>query len=404
MSSGRTAEKARTAVLYCAVALFFLFICFTWGRYRLLGDGFFWDARVYARAIVDSRSGGDSYFFDPAKLPFANPPLFLRSAVWLSYLFSAHLGWYLYLALLVAATFTIPWVLSSCYIRSEWMTPVVALAIFAIQPRFFVERMMISGNVATLLYALVLLAGVPGIRRNRWTLFYLAVILAALVKPVFLALLILPILAGSRQFVRSALTAAAVFAAYAFERLSMSSLYLAFQNTLYLQLVVKHDAGTGLYSYFLNAGNRVALFRGSIRALIAHFSVVAILLAALFLLRKRKHLPNVERLWVPALVVMAVLANPRLQYYDLDIAILPAIYICVDCARNPSRSRRDIGALALSLTALMAVFASDASLGMCLLLLAAIVLPLVRMATSSSPSLAIATPELAGAEPLREIA
>jgi hypothetical protein len=403
----RTAEKAnpRAVAAYLLIAVAFLVVCFTWGRARLFWGAFFWDARVYARAIATWRAGGDPYLFDPAALPFANPPLFLKSVVWLSYLFPGHLGWYVYLAALIAATFAIPWLLARFYVRSEWMTPVVALAVFALQPRFMVERMMMSGNVATLLYAPILISGIPGLRRNRWALFYLTITLAAVAKPAFLALLILPLLAGSRQLLQSAVTAVCVFAVYILQRLTMPRLFLAFRDALYVQLVEKHDAGAGMYGHFLELGGRVALVRGPVRASIAHFAVVAILAGALFLLRKGRDLPAVEKLWVPALIVMAILADPRLQDYDIDIAVVPAVYVCAECARQAMRSARGIGAVVIWLTVLVAVYATDPSIGVCLLLLMAIVLPLVRLAKARSSTAPVeAAEQAAGVAPLREIA
>jgi hypothetical protein len=352
----------------------------------------------FARAAIP-------YLFDPAALPFANPPLFLKCAVWLSYLFPGHLGWYVYLGALIAATFAIPWLLARFYLCSEWMTPLVALTVFAIQPRFFAERMMISGNVATLLYALILAAGIPGMRRNRWALFYLAITLAAVAKPAFLALLILPLLAGSRQLLQGAFTAVCVFAVYGLQRLTMPGLFLAFRDALYVQLVVKRDVGTGMYGHFLELGGRVALLRGPVRSSIAHFAIVAILAGALFLLRKGRDLPAVEKLWVPALIVIAILADPRLQEYDFDIAVVPAIYVCVECARQAMRSGRGTAAVAIWLTALVAVYSTDPSIGVCFLLLMSIVLPLVRLARAHFSRLPLeAAEEAAGAAQLREIA
>lgn len=406
MSSGRTAEKAnaRGNLLYLLIAVLFLVVCFAWGKTRLLGDGFFWDARVYARAISTWRSGGDPYLFVPARLPFANPPLFLLSATLLSHVFPGGSGWYVYLAVLIAATLSIPWLLSRFYVRSDWLTPAIAFALFALQPHFLSERMTISGNVATPLYGLVLLAGIPGVKRNRWTLFYLAILLAALAKPVFLALLILPVLAGSGELLRSVLTTAAVAACYGIERLLLPNLYRGFDDALYMQLVVKQDVGIGLYNMIFSAGGKTSPLHTPVGASIAHLCIMAVVVGALFVLRDGGRDALAGRMWVPLLLVTAVLANPRLQSYDVDIAAIPAIYLCVECVRIGCRSRRGTGAVALSLATLIAVLTSDPEQGMCLLLMTAVAVPVVWMAGWRGSLLPLTQGKAAGAEREREVA
>ena len=104
----------------------------------------------------------------------------------------------------MAATCALPLVLARFYFRRRWMGPLFALLLFFASPRFTGVLAFCGMNVASTLYLLALIAGIPGIRRNRWGWFYLAVIFAASIKISFLALLLLPLLAGRRQGWRSA--------------------------------------------------------------------------------------------------------------------------------------------------------------------------------------------------------
>ena len=379
MDSERDSSKRQVAS-YLLLAAFFLFVSFTFGRTKVYGDGMFWDGRVYAKALAVWHAGGDPYAGDSSSLLFVSPPLVLKSAAIISEAFRGHTGWFCYIGIIVLAMLSLPYLLTRFYIRSTWMTPVAAILLFATQPHFMVERSMISGNVAVPLYALALLAGVPGLRRNRWFWFYAIVFIAALIKPSFLALLVLPVLAGTRQFLRAAATTAGVGALYILQKLTMPVLYGSFKVAVYRQVILKHDFGIGSYNCFYFLGGRLHILRNMEAASLLHFVLLAILLSALFLLRGDPEHPVVRRLWVPLLLVAAIVANPRMQDYDSNFAILPALYIWIESIRDACQTRRGTAFVAFGVNLLVVLFTRDYEIGIDSVLLGALGLGLFQIA------------------------
>ena len=215
------------------------------------GPGVFWDARIYANAVQTFLGGGDPYALTK-HLNFVYPPILLRTAALLSHLFPFHSGWYLYLALNSAAVLFIPIILSKFYLRSNWLTPALAVGIFLFHPLLTAEIALLSGNISSLCYAIILAAGIPGLRRNRWFLFYVAVACASLIKLPFLALLLLPLFLGYRQMVFSGLTATAVLLEMSVERFLLPLQYSAFLQSVVAQIVIRHDDGFGFFPHLLH--------------------------------------------------------------------------------------------------------------------------------------------------------
>ncbi len=399
MSDQRPLFRAnmRGFLLYLSLILVFGLICIAHGRSMLVGDHFFWDARVYAHGISTWKAGlVDPYSQEAAydngqEIPmrFVYPPLFLKSGAAISQLLPGKFSFPLYLAFDALAMASIPWLLATGYVRSDWLTPLLAAFLFTLQPRFLMERALLSGNMATLFYALVLAAGALGLRRKRWLFFYLAVCLASLVKPTFLMFLLLPLLAGEGQLLPSIFSIGAVFAAYAAERLAWPGLSHSFSDAVYAQVVVNHDFGLGLYGYFARLGHGIAILRSPEKALFCHFAVIVPLVLSVFLLRKRRGLPSAANLWVPALLVLTILANPRLQGYDADIAVLPALYICIDCLQHVAQTGTRAMISAVSFTLFLAVFTKDGNAGFFILLLVSLFLALWRLSIAPAMSTAI---------------
>jgi hypothetical protein len=353
----------------------FLAICGTWfhGLYR--GQHDFWDARTYDVALARVHAGENPY--DLTAPTFVYPPIFLKCATPLSHVFPGRPGWYLYVLLACAAVCALPWILATTYIRSRWLTPAVAMLLFTFQPRLFGEIALLTGNFGVLLHVLVLASGIPGIRRNEWLPFYVTVILAGLIKPPFLGLLLLPLLAGRRQAWQSALSAVVVFVGYALQKLLLPASYRDFEASVRTKIVTQQDAGLGIYGYLMKLGHRISFLSGS-GSVIAHTCIIGAMVVVLFLQRRVTRLPGVANLWVPVVLVLAVLANPRLEAYEITIGVVPAIYICTDSilAYPPHRSRAAV--IAASLSAFAALLSEDGTAAPCLLLLSAVLICLYR--------------------------
>ncbi len=376
-------SRLKMALSYALITMIFLGLSVV--RCRSLvheGDVCFGDARVYARAIAVFQKGGNPYLANAGVLPFVYPPWFLRFASWIGSLLPKQAGWFLYLVVASLGILSIPGVIATFYVSSKWLTPLVAMVMFTFQPRFVEELMLLSGNIANLFYGLILLAGVPGVRRNRWSLYYVALTFAAIVKPPFLLFLTLPLLAGAKQGLRSLCCVFCVLSGYLLQRLSAPTAYGDFQRGVYRQIIQNQDTGYGLYNYVAKCGRIFAIMRTSNGVMGGYFIIIVALFLGLLLFRKYKSRPAVERLWVPVLIVAAVLANPRMQRYDSDVAIIPAVYICVECLCTAG-SRQKGAWVAILLTLFAAVF-TKAEMGTCLVLITAILLVIFRLADEHS--------------------
>ena len=382
----RADQSARTpqARLYGwpFLCVFGLALAYTLDLTRRLAhfDLIFWDAKVYARAIRAFATGGNPYTRSP-DLNFVYSPTFLRAGCLLSHVFPGHSAWYLYLLLSAASVFAIPLLLSRGYLRARWMTPAVATAIFFFHPLLTAQTAFTSANIATPLYALLLAAGIRGLRRNRWLLFYLAVACGSVIKPTLLAFLLLPFLMAAGQLLPSIAVVLAVSLQVLLERHFAPTLHQAFVDSVYFQIVTLGDAGFGLLSHLRPLGAHIPGMHQTF-AYVASFLILAALVFALWLLRRTRRNALPEHLWVAVILVTAILANPRLLAYDAAVAVLPATLIVVDTIAALVARRVSSLAIVLPLTVSTAVLAKDPKSFLLLFLFASVLVVIARLAVS----------------------
>jgi hypothetical protein len=283
---------------------------------------------IYADALNDWRSGADPYRTLHGPLRFVYPPVFLYVGGILARILPDHIGWYLYALVHVASTLALPVVLARYYFCQPWLNISFAMIVFFAEPRLTGILALSNGNIASVLYLMALLAGVPGLQSNRWTLFYASVFIGALIKPPLLLLLLIPLLTCVRQSRNSVFCVVAVAVAYLLQRAFSPYLYAGYRWSLDQQLTVMNHYGYGVLG--ITAGLQNKLY-GSVGvmsfALSAMFSAAVI--AALFLLRPRIPDPSCNRLWISLVLLSTILASPRILPYDADIALLAAYVIFV---------------------------------------------------------------------------
>ena len=158
----------------------------------------------------------------------------------------------------------------------------------------------------------------------------------------------------------------------------MPGYWQAFQQSVLLRVFVQGDAGFGLLGQLTRRGGHLILLRGfhpSLEALL----VIVPLLVLVVVLRKRRFGRGAERLWVPCLVVLAVLSNPRVLDYDANVAIVPAVYVAVEfflsLPPGPYRGLQ-VGVPAILFLGLEA---SDAGAGLCLLLVVSVLMVICQL-------------------------
>lgn len=294
-----TKTVLRTRIGTALAILLFLAICWHFRPDKALVD-----AHVYSRALYTRHHGGDPYL-ENASLRFVYPPWFLL----VPYL--GKIGWYLYLVVNAGSLLSIPYLISR-YLQGTWATTAWCYLVFALMPTFPGEESLMGGNLANILYAVLLLSGLRGIRSSRWLAYYVAVLLSASVKPQMLCFLLLPLLWGA-GWIGSALTFASVAATFAVQWAVAPQLFKEFETAVHSQLVTHGDMGVGIPSLFHQP--QISLF--------LHFLVIAVFALCMWITRSHRDDPA----WISATLVLCVLATPRLIHYDIAVAAVPTLYV-----------------------------------------------------------------------------
>jgi hypothetical protein len=335
----RTPRAKPQVILSILSLLFFCGVtCFLYVHDLRGAPGAFWDAHVYSKALSAYRHGGDPYSAESPHLMFVYSPAVLKTMAAARVIFPARVLWYVYLALSCTASVCLPILISAC-LGTRWLSMSIAILIFSLLPGFAAEFSLLSGNIANLLYAIVLLALLHARRAGWWRWFYLAVIISGIVKPPMLAFLLIPLLLG---YIGSSIVSGSIVAlVFLAQRLFMPALYHRFAQAVYMQLVVAGDMGFGLFSR-LPASLRTA----------APVLFAAAVIAIFWYLRKDRLTPA-SVLWMPALLVTCILVSPRMLGYDAQIAILPGICLLLEAAPGWSDRAKQITGVLVSVVLLV---------------------------------------------------
>ncbi len=343
----------------------------------------FWDARVYARALAAWRGGLNPYASATSgetglSLPFVSPPVFLPAIGALSHILPGRVGFALYCALASVSAVAVPTVFAAFYLRSRWMTASLAVFLTWFLPGKYGSQAVLTGNVSNVLYAALLAAGVPGVRRNQWLPFYVVVALAGLLKPPFLAFLVLPLLAGDRQWLQSSGVVLVVLAGDLVQKMIMPGSWDEFQRSVYLRVFVRGDAGFGVLGQLMALGVHVPVLR-RLSPTMEYALVVTPLVALAAGLRKRRWGGPAERMWVPFLAVLAVLSNPRVLDYDANVAVVPAAFLAVEFFRSlPAGPLRGLQ-IGIPVAVFLGLESSNADEGLCFLLVMSVLMVLCQL-------------------------
>jgi hypothetical protein len=322
-------EKPKT--IYVLLAFVAAAAGFTWLHKRDFSLWWLEDLPVYAHALREWLAGRSPYNAELSPLYFLYPPAFLYVAGWLSYLVPTGIGAYVYVGVNIVAVCAIPVVMARYFFRLPWMGPLLALLVFLAEPRFTAMLALCGMNVASLLYCIAFVAAIPGLKRNRWELFYGAVFLAGITKITFLALLLLPLLIGKRQWMRSILCGAAVVGTNLAEKIFLPDLYKGYQWSLVQAILVQRHYGYGVFGVLAFYEDKWHHVVGKGPYAVAGAMALAIVVG-LFLLRRRLELRGTfegNGVWVALVLMAVVLVNPREMQYDVDIALLGAFVVFV---------------------------------------------------------------------------
>lgn len=305
------------------------------------GNG--WDAKVILNAIHSLQAGHDPYadgiaiataFHNQLALhPQASPPYFyvyspitlplLRLVGTLPPVLYIPGYWLVY----AAGVFAQIWVAMQATELKEQRYFAFLAPAAAFFPGLLQHDAVMSGNLAFILYGLILLTALLGWRRGRWHWFYLAVLIASCFKIPFLSLLAIPVLSARRQWIQAGITGAAGVGLFTVQHWIWPSY---FHNYLHaLELIFSYDHGFGVgpaglvSSGLMNAG--LPYSAGTI-----FYFLFAVPLFGLLLLLSRRFLSGDLSLeqWIPVMLTGVFLLSPRIQEYDVaPLALLMALIL-----------------------------------------------------------------------------
>ena len=302
-----------------------------------------WDFTVYAKAAHALASGRDPYAdaiaiqraAHEAKLvqPNADPPYsYVYSPITLPLLRAiAHAPaklfaaayWLIYILGVLAEI----WIAMLAVEESERSVFLFLAPLAPFFPGFIANGVVLSGNIAYLLYPAMLLCAVYGWKRGSWRWFYVATLAASCVKAPLLSLLLLPVLSARRQWIPAGVTGALGLALFALQPRLWPTLFKEYLQAVELQFSYNRDFGcspAGLFSgYLFDHG-----LPYSPAALIFFLSYALPLCAVLFYL-SRQYLRGAFswKQWFPILLTGVILLNPRLIEYDTAPLALPLALI-----------------------------------------------------------------------------
>ncbi len=313
-----------------------------------------WDAKVYWKAIQSVHRGSDPYAESilarqafharPAgSNPTERPPfVYAYSPITLPLLrlLGVFPGWtlgLLYGAAIAAGALAQLWTGFQMADNDErrWLALVLPSIIFF--PGLITDDVILSGNVAWVLYGMILAAAVPGWKRGSWTWYYLAVLAASICKAPLLSLLAFPVLVDRRQWIPSCVTAMAGVLTFAAPTLLWPHLFQEYLLTLRLMFDGGQDFGfgpAGILGRFLWRRG----LPGSPATTILYLAFAGVLGIVLLILARHVRQWNLpQERWIPVALLGTLLLNPRIMKYDQAAITIPMLLIGWRALRFASR-------------------------------------------------------------------
>jgi|GEM_PF-912797 len=207
----------------------------------------------------------------------------------------------------------------------RWL--IYLLPFVAFFPGLLSDWTILSGNVAGILYGLILAAAVPGWKRDKWLWFYVAVFAASIWKPQLLTLLAFPILTGRKQWLPVCTTGAAGTLIFAIQSLLWPVQFHEFFQVAHMQHLLRHDFGfgpVGMLSEWLWRMNIPYSSTATIAYLVWAVALGILMLTISHRVHRR---PLLREYWIPVALVGTILLNLRTTCCDTAAITVPLILI-----------------------------------------------------------------------------
>ncbi len=329
------------------------------GGLILFTTGRGWDVDTYYGAMQALRAGLDPYATALARqyaaqaggqhaFAYVYPPLTLlalRALNLLPLTFAAVLYWILYAAGFAGQL----WAGAQCIRGPERKALQYAIPLAIFFPGLMTGDSILSGNVACIFYGMIFSAAVLGWKRGNWRWFYVAVLIAACFKAPLLTLLAIPLLAGERQWLKTAGVGAVGVAVQGLQSWIWPTEFREYLQSVALQFQFNGDFGlspAGVLGRLLHKHG----LPYSVPSTVAYVMYASVLFAALWLFSEdyRRQQISAES-WIPVVMVGAVLLNPRIMPYDLQPLALPMALIAFRTVASGSKAAKAFVAAVLLL-------------------------------------------------------
>ncbi len=314
-----------------------------------------WDLRVYEKALISLQAGDDPYedgmaaqrIFHArlAQLPQAPTPYtYVYSPITLPLMrcvegMPSWAGCAFYGMAYAAGALLMVRVGLWAAERDERQMLAVLAPLSILFPGMLEQDMIFSGNIAVLLYGLVLGAAYVGWKRGRWLPFYAVVVFASCFKAPWLSLLAIPVLSARRQWKEAGVSAAIGVGLFAVQPLIWPAAFHHYLEAVELQFSYNRDFSSS------PAGIAAGLLFNRVPyqlTWVVVYLLYAVPVAGVLFRFSRRYLAGDLRLkqWAPLLLIGVMLLNPRIMEYDLAPVALPmALVMWRVFARNRSRTQ-----------------------------------------------------------------
>jgi hypothetical protein len=257
---------------------------------------------------------------------FVYPPITLVLLRWIGAIRVPHKA-FLLLAACILAFNAQTCVTSQALVGRERLYLIYLAPVTLFFPGLLANDNILSGNIAYILYGVVLLAAHLGWKRQQWTTFYVAVLAASCFKTPYLTLLAIPLLSSSSEWRQTVATAMLGLSIFFGQAIVWPSLFLHYLASLAMMFGRQHDFGSSPAGLLATASDSFGATSSTV--FLMFYCIYAIPLFCLLFYLSRKYLDGVFTLeqWIPVLLLGVILLNPRIIEYDVAPITLPLVIL-----------------------------------------------------------------------------
>jgi hypothetical protein len=298
-----------------------------------------WDLDVYRQAVLSLRAGHDPYlacvaarkmYFDhlaahplaPRPFGYIYPPITLPFLQMLSKWHMLTVG-VVYWAMYAIGVMVVLWASRFSIRKNEWTAFSLLAPASLFFPGFLQSDPLFSGNVAYILYGTIFAGAGVGWRTGKWRWFYVAVLVASLIKPTFLSLLGIPVFTAACQWLPALATAALSLCCNVLQEPFWPVQFGNYRMSLQSQVVdYIHDFGLHPAGVLADALYDKVPYRITFVLL---YGVCTVLFGGALLHLRGRFLRGEISLkdWIPVVLIGVTFLNPRIMQYDLLPVTLP---------------------------------------------------------------------------------